>query len=134
MKIPTTQNRGLAAIPESWIPSGTSRAYVTSPFGSDTADTERARDRIDIDSDHAVSPDLRFTDLGRGMVELFVDMPFPLPNLRSRGLLAEEGEGLYFTESGGNRSADMYRLHDGTVVTDVHEPGKEDRRFTYLTI
>lgn len=120
-------------LPQTWVPSGTSRAVVTSPYGGDHATTEREPDRIEIDNDHFVSPDVTLTDLGDGRVEIFADMPFPVPNVRVRGELERRGETLVFTEDNGESSAEVYRLWDGTMVAEVHRLDQEDLRFTYRT-
>jgi hypothetical protein len=131
---PPQPPQGLAAIPDSWLAQGESRGYVTSPYGADYTDTTRTRSRVNIDCDSFLSPDIQLTDLGNGRIEIFVDMPFPLPNIKARGRAEFRDEKVTFVEENGPRRGEITRRWSGTLDIVLREAGKEDMVLSYMPL
>ncbi|MBM3460977.1 MAG: hypothetical protein FJX76_02645 [Armatimonadetes bacterium] len=128
---------GLAAMPDTWIPQGNCRAYVTSPWGADNATVTRNPRKVSMDLDAAFSPDVEFTDLGSGRVKAFIDMPWPLSNIKAEGPMTYNpaNDTVHFQDERTPRTADMWQLSDGRVHVVVHDPqrGRIDLQLTRLS-
>jgi hypothetical protein len=117
---------GLGSIPEAWFPRGTRPAHIDTSYGSDDALITRTEDRVTVDCDHAISPDVTIEALDARRVRVVLDLPFPLPNIEARGPLEFDGYAAHLSDEKSERSADMWRLYDGRVYMEVHQPGKKD--------
>jgi len=122
---------GLQAIPDTWIAQGRTRGTVSSPYGGDRATVDRTQDKVFINNDAMISPDITITNLGAGRIKIVADMPWPISDLKAEGTADRQGDVVLFKEDkGGNRTGEI-RQKGTTVETVLHTPGKEDMWFTY---
>jgi hypothetical protein len=110
------------------------RGYATSPYGADYFRTHRQAGQVRMDPDHALTPAITATDLGGGRVHLFVDMPWPLPNIKLTGSMERREGQVFFQEEKGSRTAEIRQRWDGLLVITVRQPGEEDLRLTYQNL
>jgi hypothetical protein len=121
------QPTGLAAVPESWIPSGTWDATVDSALGTNAATVARDRQSLSIRLHGVVSFDVDLQDRGDGLVDLNVDKPWPMPDLHERGpILRVADDHLHMDDQLSGRSVDFYHMADGRVHIVMHKPGDSD--------
>lgn len=119
---------GLAAIPDEWIPSGTWRAIVSGPAGTDGATVTRTDSSIKVHTDSSFSPDMRVSDLGGGRIDLVITRPWPLPNDEMVGpaVYHDDTKTVHFDDEWSNRTADIWYLADKQVQMAIHTPRHAD--------
>lgn len=122
---------GLQSIPDTWIAQGRTRGNVTSPYGGDKATVDRSQDKVFINNDGMMSPDITITNLGQGRIKILADMPWPISDLKAEGTADRQGDVVLFKEDKGGTRTGEIRQKGTTVETVLHTPGKEDMWFTF---
>jgi hypothetical protein len=124
------QDKGLNAVPQDWIPQGESKVYAEGPLGVARGTTTRSPQRIFLDLDGRINPDLTLTNLGEGKVEAYVDLPGPFDQ-KSVGTLTRQGDQLLYQADNGTTSATFEKNEEGTIEATLKRKGWDDWNLTY---
>lgn len=121
---------GLNAIPQDWLPQGESRGYAEGPLGVATGTATRSPQKIFLDLDGRINPDITLTNLGHGRVQAYVDMPGPFDQ-KSEGTLTREGDHVQYRSDNGSTTASFRKTEEGTLQGTLSRSGWADWNLTY---